>query len=109
MKCKNRCVTCQPYNAKWHINHIFLWQVYAWKIADELLARKVDLNSCYLAAQTMRSKLQNSFHELPQDSHASLRDALLNHLSKLDDTTDGVIATQVLILIYFLFLKNAQF
>jgi transportin-3 len=43
----------------------------------------------------MRSKLQNSFHELPQDSHASLRDALLNHLSKLDDTTDGVIATQV--------------
>lgn len=72
-------------------------QVYAWKIADELLARKVDLNSCYLAAQTMRSKLQNSFHELPQDSHVSLRDALLNHLSKLDDTTDGVIATQVLL------------
>lgn len=55
----------------------------------------MDQNSCYLAAQTMRSKLQNSFHELPQDSHVSLRDALLNHLSKLDDTTDGVIATQV--------------
>lgn len=74
---------------------VCLPQVYAWKIADELLARKMDLNSCYLAAQTMRSKLQNSFHELPQDSHTSLRDALLNHLSKLDDTTDGVIATQV--------------
>lgn len=76
--------------------HVRLPQVFAWKIADELLARKMDLNSCYLAAQTMRSKLQNSFHELPQDSHTSLRDALLNHLSKLDDTTDGVIATQVL-------------
>lgn len=47
----------------------------------------------------MRSKLQNSFHELPQDSHASLRDALFNHLSKLDDTTDGVIATQVLLIL----------
>lgn len=72
-----------------------LKQVFAWKIADELLARKVDQNSCYLAAQTMRSKLQNSFHELPQNSHASLRDALLTHLSKLDITTDRVIATQV--------------
>lgn len=47
----------------------------------------------------MRSKLQNSFHELPQDSHASLRDALLNHLSQLDDSTDGVIATQVLLIL----------
>ncbi|XP_026810121.1 transportin-3 [Rhopalosiphum maidis] len=79
--------------------------VYAWKIADELLARKVDLNSCYLAAQTMRSKLQNSFHELPQDSHASLRDALLNHLSKLDDTTDGVIATQLCVALAHLALQ----
>jgi len=84
-------------NQNYYLSYlVHFTQVYAWKIADELLARKVDLNSCYLAAQTMRSKLQNSFHELPQDSHASLRDALLNHLSKLDDTTDGVIATQVL-------------
>ncbi|XP_050524422.1 transportin-3 [Daktulosphaira vitifoliae] len=79
--------------------------VFAWKIADELLARKVDKNSCYLAAQTMRSKLQNSFHELPQDSHASLRDALLNHLSKLDDSTECEIATQLCVALAHLALQ----
>ncbi|GIX93596.1 transportin-3 [Caerostris extrusa] len=50
--------------------------VFAWKIADELLQHRGDLESCYFAAQTMRTKIQFSFHELPSESHSSLRDSL---------------------------------
>ena len=35
--------------------------VYAWTISDQLLQRKVDVETCYFAAQTMRSKIQYSF------------------------------------------------
>lgn len=45
---------------------IMFLQIYSWKISDQLLQQKNDLNSCYFAAQTMRSKIQHSFHELPE-------------------------------------------
>jgi len=32
--------------------------VNAWKVSDELLHRKVNMESCYFAAQTMRTKIQ---------------------------------------------------
>ncbi len=100
--------------------------VHAWKISDELLHRKVDVESCYFAAQTMRTKIQvrkreenlrpeggkgehsemlfftylvffsqTSFSELPPDSHASLRDSLLEHVNNVDESTNSVIATQL--------------
>lgn len=47
-------------------NIVLLFQIYAWETSDKLLLQKSDLNSCYFAAQTMRSKIQNSFHELPE-------------------------------------------
>ncbi|KAG8187901.1 hypothetical protein JTE90_001664 [Oedothorax gibbosus] len=70
-------------------------QVYAWKIADELLQQRGDLESCYFAAQTMRTKVQFSFQELPAESHASLRDSLLNHISHVNNETSPVILTQL--------------
>jgi hypothetical protein len=44
-------------------------QVFAWQIADQLLQHSQDVESCYFAAQTMRTKIQLAFHELPPDSH----------------------------------------
>jgi len=69
--------------------------VYAWKISDELLHRKLDVESCYFAAQTMRSKIQYSFSELPPEAHSSLRDSLLEHVSAVTPTTSNVIVTQL--------------
>lgn len=70
-------------------------QVFSWSIADELLQQKRDLQSCYFAAQTMRNKIQNSFHELPDDAHVSLRDSLIVHISQITHDTNPIIVTQL--------------
>lgn len=69
--------------------------VYSWSIADELLSQKRDLHSCYFAAQTMRNKIQNSFHELPEGSHESLRDSLVAHIVQITSETEPTIVTQL--------------
>ena len=69
--------------------------VSAWTISDQLLQINRDVESCYFGAQTIRTKIQYSFHELPADSHAQLRDSLLNHALKVTDATPPVIATQL--------------
>lgn len=69
--------------------------MHAWTTADELLHHKRDLESCYFGAQTMRTKIQQSFHELPPEAHASLRDSLLEHLSQINEGTNTVIVTQL--------------
>ncbi|GFW55800.1 transportin-3 [Trichonephila clavipes] len=81
--------------------------VYAWKIADELLQHRGDLESCYFAAQTMRTKIQFSFHELPAESHSSLRDSLLNHISHVTNDTSSVILTQLCLALSDLALQMA--
>ena len=40
------------------------------------------METCFFAAQTMRSKIQNSFQEVPADKHGSLRSSLLAHLAQ---------------------------
>ncbi|KAJ8673318.1 hypothetical protein QAD02_004580 [Eretmocerus hayati] len=82
--------------------------VYAWKVADEMLHQKKDLHSCYFAAQTMRSKIQSSFHELPVESHVSLRDSLLDHISQIDKSTDTKIVTQLSLALADLILQMAS-
>lgn len=69
--------------------------MFSWTIADELLQQKRDMQSCYFAAQTMRNKIQNSFHELPDDAHVSLRDSLIAHIGQINNDTDPVIVTQL--------------
>ncbi|XP_055889168.1 transportin-3-like [Biomphalaria glabrata] len=69
--------------------------VFAWQVADQLLTLNQSLESCYFAAQTMRTKIQYAFHELPADSHQSLRDSLLEHASKIAPGTPPVIVTQL--------------
>ena len=57
--------------------------VYAWTISDQLLQQKMSMESCYFAAQTLRSKIQSNFHELPPDVHESLRYFLPAHSFRL--------------------------
>ena len=64
-------------------------------MSDEILHRKPDLESCYIAAQTMRNKIQTRFHEVPQDSRTSLRDSLIEHLLNVDEQTSSAILTQL--------------
>lgn len=73
--------------------------VYAWKIADDLLLAKYDVESCYFAAQTLRTKLQQNFHELPAESYNSLKDTIINHLKSFNET---VIQTQLALAITYL-------
>jgi transportin-3 len=75
-----------------------MFQVYSWKVADEMLHQKRDLESCYFAAQTMSTKIQISFHELPTEAHNSLRDSLMEHIGQVNDATNTVIVTQVRVL-----------
>lgn len=60
-----------------------------------MLLERRDLESCYFAAQTMRTKIQNSFAELPADAHYSLRDSLIDHISKITDQSHTIILTQL--------------
>lgn len=69
--------------------------VHAWQIADQLLTHHQSMESCYFAAQTMRSKIQYAFHELPANVHESLRDSLLEHAGKVTADTAPAIVTQL--------------
>lgn len=69
--------------------------LHAWEISNELLRVKRDLESCYFAAQTMRSKIQECFHELPAEMHETLRDCLIQHISNINEQTDKVIVVQL--------------
>lgn len=60
-----------------------------------MLQEKQNVESCYFAAQTMRSKIQKSFQELPTEAHVSLRDSLLNHISQINEATNTVIVVQL--------------
>jgi len=73
--------------------------IYGWKIADELLINKSDIASCYFAAQTLRTKIQNCFQELPEDSYSSLKDSIINHLKSIPET---VVQTQLCLAITYL-------
>ena len=58
----------------------------AWQVADQLLAQPADGSTAVstpvhiFAAQTMRTKIQYDWPELPPESHASLRASLLAHI-----------------------------
>ncbi|XP_074655394.1 transportin-3-like isoform X2 [Tubulanus polymorphus] len=82
--------------------------VYAWQIADQLLRLNKDVESCYFAAQTMRTKIQYAFHELPVESHQSLRDSILEHVAKVTAETPAVIVTQLCLALADLALQMAS-
>lgn len=55
----------------------------AWQVADQLLTRPdMPMQFRFFAAQTMRTKVQFDFYELPGDAYGSLRDSLLGHIER---------------------------
>ena len=50
----------------------FKKSVHAWFITDQILHTDKNEQVLFFAAQTIRSKIQHSFHELPVDSHEVL-------------------------------------
>ncbi|RWS24277.1 transportin-3-like protein, partial [Leptotrombidium deliense] len=73
--------------------------VYAWKVSDDLLINKCDVESCYFAAQTLRTKLQVNFNELPPNAYMSLKDSIIIHLKSINES---VIQTQLALAITYL-------
>ncbi|KAF2349369.1 Exportin-1/Importin-beta-like [Trinorchestia longiramus] len=69
--------------------------VQSWKIADQLLHMKRDIRSCFFASQTLRTKIQFYFGELPPESHESFRNSMLDHLSHITDEAHQGITTQL--------------
>ncbi|KAL1139884.1 hypothetical protein AAG570_006861 [Ranatra chinensis] len=86
--------TTEKEKASWWLGELQK-SVFSWKVADEILHTRTDLESCYFAAQTMRTKIQLSFHELPPEAYISLRDSLLEHISKVTKSTNSAIVTQL--------------
>lgn len=73
----------------------FTTDFFSSKMSDQLLHNKADVESCYFAAQTLRTKIQTSFSELPEEAHVSLRDSLLEHVASIDENTTSIIVTQL--------------
>jgi len=47
-------------NPRINIFFLLLYQIISWKIADQLLHEKKSMNSCFFAAQTLRTKISVS-------------------------------------------------
>ena len=55
----------------------------AWTVADQILALPIEASAhaaMIFAAQTLRTKIQYDWNELPAPAHESLRGSLLNHV-----------------------------
>lgn len=55
----------------------------AWQVADQILSSaEAPVQFRFFAAQTMRTKVQFDFYELPAESYGNLRDSLLGHIDR---------------------------
>lgn len=75
----------------------FKKSVDAWYVADQILHSSRNEQVLFFAAQTIRSKIQSSFHELPSGSHESLRNSLMEHLDNLSKSNYTSVQTQIYI------------
>lgn len=75
----------------------FKKSVHAWYITDQILHTDKNEQVLFFAAQTIRTKIQYNFHELPVDSHESLRNSLLDHLDILSQSSFITVQTQIYI------------
>lgn len=79
--------------------------VFGWHIADQLLIQARDFESSYFAAQTLKTKIQYNFEELPESSYDDLKNSVVAHLAKFDEkiiqTQLGLCVTFMCKLIFF--------
>lgn len=59
--------------------------IFAWKVCDELLMANQCPESCYIAANMLKHKIDRQFNELPLDCYSSLKDSILNHIQRIQD------------------------
>jgi len=85
----------------------FQHSVHAWEVADTLLRANRDPESTYFAAQTMKSKIQLQFAELPIQNHLHLRDSLITHLTQYSLASHAVI-TQLCLAVADLAVQSPQ-
>lgn len=60
----------------------FQQQPQAWPVSDQILTNANSPDVRFFAAQTMRTKVQFDFFQLPAASYANLRDSLLAHIDR---------------------------
>lgn len=75
----------------------FKKSVHAWYITDQILHTDKNEQVLFFAAQTIRTKIQYNFHELPVDTHESLRNSLLDHVDLLSQSSFNTVQTQIYI------------
>lgn len=61
--------------------------IFAWQISDQLLIKRLDFESCYFAAQTLKTKTQHYYFELPKESYEEFKNSVINHLVNMDERT----------------------
>eukprot|EP00928_Gymnodinium_smaydae_P009867 TRINITY_DN13693_c0_g1_i1.p1 TRINITY_DN13693_c0_g1~~TRINITY_DN13693_c0_g1_i1.p1 ORF type:complete len:950 (+),score=239.04 TRINITY_DN13693_c0_g1_i1:119-2968(+) len=62
----------------------------AWTVSDQVLTRpETPSQFKFFAAQTMRTKVQFDFHELPAESYCSLRDSIVNHIERFSGSPES--------------------
>jgi hypothetical protein len=59
--------------------YLFL-QLFAWKVADQLLHTRRNLRSCLYGAKVLREKIQFAFDELPPEAYTPLRESMFDML-----------------------------
>ncbi|CAJ1383125.1 unnamed protein product [Effrenium voratum] len=71
----------------------------AWQVSDQLLSQAdAPMQFRFFAAQTMRTKVQFDFYELPaDDSYTSLRDSMLTHINRFRAAEHAPIHTMLAI------------
>ena len=68
----------------------------AWPVSDAILRdESMPREICYFAAQTMRTKIQYDFYELPADHYQALLQSLLEHVVKFRDAENAPVLTQL--------------
>lgn len=73
----------------------FKKSTHAWYITDQILHTVKNEQVLFFAAQTIRTKIQYNFHELPAESHESLRNSLIEHLENLRESNLNTVQKQI--------------
>eukprot|EP00795_Rhopilema_esculentum_P005455 gene5455-631_t len=86
---KGADVTKKDEASRWleHFQH----SVHAWELSSQLLHLNPDTETSYFAAQTMRSKIQYHFAELPIDTHNVLKNSLMQQLKTFQKDSKSTI------------------
>lgn len=70
----------------------FQQSMHAWELADTLLRSNRDPETVYFASQTMKTKIQFHFAELPIQTHLTLRDSLIDHMTNHSVSSNQVVS-----------------